>query len=344
MKKAYSVAVIVLTALLSVVTWALIRKTTKIKKRQYKTDEKIVKSVEVYKIPTEDTIITEEVNTVAKEDDALVGFMDKKNEDINAKQDQHIMTKSQFINMAALIAAPVATLITAFVAFLALKESMLQRENMYRPELYIGETKYMADISNMSDIKYYPIVKDSILRDKQVRSPYLKINNIGMGTALHVDGETTFRWEESNPLLSNLKMPHKNGTQSYGDVYMHGNDSIVLSAATGSMRWKTDYIMPIAQIGEGYMEDLFAPNFRSIIEVSSWLMKIINSPVMYFIFPIELSYKDINDKCYLRKREILINCSKSSKSKDEFYITICSGQAHREFYEEMKKMMRPEEE
>ena len=343
MKKAYSVAVIVLTAMLSVVTWALIRKTTKIKKRQYKTDEKIVKSVEDNEIPTEDTIVTEEVNTVAIEDDALVGSMDKKNEDINAKQDQHIMTKSQFINTAALIAAPVATLITAFIAFLALKESMLQRENMYRPELYIGETKYMADISDMSNIKYYPIVKDSILRDKQVRSPYLKINNIGMGTALHVDGETTFRWEESNPLLSNLKMPHKNGTQSYGDVYMRENDSIVLPAATGSMRWKTDYIMPIAQIGEGYMENLFAPNFRSIIEVSSWLMKIINSPVMYFTFPIELSYKDINDKCYLRKREILIKCSKSSKSKDEFFITICSGQAHREFYEEMKKMMRPEE-
>ncbi len=343
MKKAYSVAVIVLTAMLSVVTWALIRKTIKIKKRQYKTDEKIVKSVEDNEIPTEDTIVTEEVNTVAIEDDALVGSMDKKNEDINAKQDQHIMTKSQFINTAALIAAPVATLITAFIAFLALKESMLQRENMYRPELYIGETKYMADISDMSNIKYYPIVKDSILRDKQVRSPYLKINNIGMGTALHVDGETTFRWEESNPLLSNLKMPHKNGTQSYGDVYMRENDSIVLPAATGSMRWKTDYIMPIAQIGEGYMENLFAPNFRSIIEVSSWLMKIINSPVMYFTFPIELSYKDINDKCYLRKREILIKCTKSSKSKDEFFITICSGQAHREFYEEMKKMMRPEE-
>ena len=342
MKKADSDAVIVLTALLSIVTWALIRKATKFKKRQYKTDEKKVKSVEDNKIPIEDTIITEAINTVGIEDDSLVGSMDK-NEDINAKQDQHIMTKSQFINTVALIAAPVATLITAFIAFLALKESMLQRENMYRPELYIGETKYMADISDMSNIKYYPIVKDSILWDKQVRSPYLKVNNVGMGTALHVDGETTFRWEESNPLLSKLKMPHKNGTQSYVDVYMRENDSIVLPAATGGMRWKTDYIMPIAQIGEGYMEDLFAPNFRSIIEVSSWLMKIINSPVMYFTFPIELSYKDINDKCYLRKREILIKCSKNSKSKDEFFITICSGQAHREFYDEMKKMMHPEE-
>lgn len=114
MKKAYSVAVIVLTAMLSVVTWALIRKTTNIKKRQYKTDEKIVKSVEDNEIPTEDTIVTEDVNTVAIEDDALVGSMDKKNEDINAKQNQHIMTKSQIINTAAIIAAPVATFITFY--------------------------------------------------------------------------------------------------------------------------------------------------------------------------------------------------------------------------------------
>lgn len=60
MKKAYSVAVIVLTALLSVVTWALIRKTTILKKRQYKTDENKVKSVEDNEIATEDTIINDE--------------------------------------------------------------------------------------------------------------------------------------------------------------------------------------------------------------------------------------------------------------------------------------------
>ena len=123
---------------------------------------------------------------------------------------------------------------------------------------------------------------------------------------------------------------------------MHGNDSIVLPAPTGSIRWKTDYIMPIVQIGEEYMEDLFAPNFETIINVSSWLMKIIDSPVMYFTIPIELSYKDINDQCYLRKREILIKCSKNLKSKDVFFITICSGQAHREFQDEMKKMMYQE--
>jgi len=258
----------------------------------------------------------------------------------NSKHKEPFMTKSQIISLLASL----ATLATAIIAYFALRESILQRESMYRPDLYIGETKYMADISDMSNIKYYPIVRDSILRDKTVSSPYLKVNNIGMGTALHVDGATTFRWELSNPLLARLKIPKKRGTQAYGDVYMHGSDSIVLSAATEIMRWKTDYIMPIAQIGEEYMEDLFAPSFTTVINVSSWLMKIIDSPVMYFTFPIELSYKDINDQCYLRKREILIKCSKSSKSKDEFFITICSGQAHQEFQDEMKKMMRPEEE
>ena len=267
----------------------------------------------------------------------------EKHENTYAEKKTIAMTKSQFINTAALIAAPVATLITALIAYFALKESMLQRENMYRPELYIGETKFMADISDMSKIKYYPIVKDSIIRDKQVSAPYLKINNIGMGTALHVNGYTTFKWEMSSPILARLKMPQKKGRQSSENVYMRGNDSIVLRAGTENLRWTTDYIMPISQIGEGYMKDLLSPDFRTVINVSSWLMKNINSPVIYFTFPLELSYKDINDKWNSIKRDILIKCSKSTKSKDEFFITICSGQTLQEYYNEMKKMNSEEE-
>ncbi len=343
MKKAHSVAVIVLTAVVSAATWVLIRKTSTNKIRQHKTDKNKVKSVDANEIPTEDTILSDEVSKVAIIDDPPVSINTEKHENTRAEKDTFVMRTLQYINKVALVVSSIATFITAVIAYFALNESMLQRENMYRPELYIGETKYMADISDMSKIKYFPIVKDSIIRDKHVRVPYLKINNIGMGTALHVDGTTTFRWELSNPLLAKLKMPpKKRATQSYDDVYMHGNDSIILSAATEHIRWKADYIMPIAQIGEEYLEDLFAPNFGTVINVSFWLMKITDSPVMYFSFPIELSYKDINDKCYLRKWDILIKCSKSSKSKNEFFITICSGQAHREFHNEMKTMMNSE--
>ena len=344
MKKASGVVIIVLTAVLSAVTWVLIRKTSKIKIQRHKTDENKEKSVESNEIPTENTIITEEICTDALEDDTHISSVNtEKQENTYAEKDTIVMTKSQFINTAALIAAPVATLITALIAYFALKESMLQRENMYRPELYIGETKFMADISDMSKIKYYPIVKDSIIRDKQVSAPYLKINNIGMGTALHVNGYTTFKWESASPLLARLKMPQKRGRQSSEDVYMRGNDSIVLRAETENLRWTTDYIMPISQIGEEYMKDLLSPDFRTVISVSSWLMKNINSPVIYFTFPLELSYKDINDKWNSIKRDILIKCSKSTKSKDEFFITICSGQTLQEYYNEMKKMNSEEE-
>ena len=72
-------------------------------------------------------------------------------------------------------------------------------------------------------------------------------------------------------ISQNIELMNIIGKGAYGDVYMHGNDSIVLSAATEIMRWKTDYIMPIAQIGEEYMEDLFAPSFTTVINVSSWL-------------------------------------------------------------------------
>lgn len=344
MKKASGVVIIVLTAVLSAVTWVLIRKTSKIKIQRHKTDENKEKSVESNEIPTENTIITEEICTDALEYDTHISSVNtEKQENTYAEKDTIVMTKSQFINTAALIAAPVATLITALIAYFALKESMLQRENMYRPELYIGETKFMADISDMSKIKYYPIVNDSIIRDKQVRVPYLKINNIGMGTALHVNGYTTFKWESASPLLARLKMPQKRGRQSSEDVYMRGNDSIVLRAETENLRWTTDYIMPISQIGEEYMKDLLSPDFRTVISVSSWLMKNINSPVIYFTFPLELSYKDINDKWYSIKRDILLKCSKGTKSKDEFFMTICSGQTLREYYNEMKKMNSEEE-
>lgn len=344
MKKAYGVIIIVLTAVLSAATWVLIRKTSKIKKRQHKTDEDKIKHVETNEIPTGNTLITEEICTDALEDDTHISPVNtEKHENTYAEKKTIAMTKSQFINTAALIAAPVATLITALIAYFALKESMLQRENMYRPELYIGETKFMADISDMSKIKYYPIVKDSIIRDKQVSAPYLKINNIGMGTALHVNGYTTFKWEISSPILARLKMPQKKGRQSSENVYMRGNDSIVLRAGTENLRWTTDYIMPISQIGEGYMKDLLSPDFRTVINVSSWLMKNINSPVIYFTFPLELSYKDINDKWNSIKRDILIKCSKGMKSKDEFFITICSGQTLQEYYNEMKKMNSEEE-
>ena len=344
MKKAYGVIIIVLTAVLSAATWVLIRKTSKIKKRQHKTDEDKIKHVETNEIPTENTLITEEIYTDALEDDTHISPVNtEKHENTYAEKKTIAMTKSQFINTAALIAAPVATLITALIAYFALKESMLQRENMYRPELYIGETKFMADISDMSKIKYYPIVKDSIIRDKQVSAPYLKINNIGMGTALHVNGYTTFKWEMSSPILARLKMPQKKGRQSSENVYMRGNDSIVLRAGTEYLRWTTDYIMPISQIGEGYMKDLLSPDFRTVISVSSWLMKNINSPVIYFTFPLELSYKDINDKWYSIKRDILLKCSKGTKSKDEFFMTICSGQTLREYYNEMNKMNSEEE-
>ena len=264
---------------------------------------------------------------------------ENRHEASNTIQKRLSMTNSQVINLVALIAAPLATMVTAVIAFFALKESMLQRENMYRPELYIGETRFIADISDSTDIKYYPIIKDSLLKNRPVYTPYLRINNIGMGTALHVDGITIFSWELASPLLANLKMPPKKGKQALEDVYKRENDSLILFREPNGMRWKTDYIMPIAQTGEWHMEDIYVPSFKTLIKVSLWLMNIVDSPVMYFTIPLKMTYKDINEKWYTRKAEILINCSRSNKNKDELFITICSGQAHREYYNEMKKMM-----
>lgn len=282
------------------------------------------------------------VNITVKSDIPLENSSEEKNEKEMLSNSKHepFMTKSQFISLLASL----ATLATAVIAYFALRESILQRESIYRPELYIGETKYMADISDMNNIKYYQIVNDSVVKEKLVYTPLLKINNIGMGTALNVDGKTTFSWETSSPLLSKLKMPRKKGEQSYEDVFMHGSDSLKLPAGIGSMQWKNDYILPIGQTDNDHTEEFWSPNLGMIIKASVWLTKIQGSPVMPFMIPVKLTYRDINNKWYTRETEIMINCSVGSNNKDEYFITICSGQTHREFYNEMKKMMRPEEE
>lgn len=104
MKKAYGVVVIVLTAVLSAATWVLIRKTSNNKIRQHKTDENKVKHVETNEIPIENTIITEEICTDAIEDDTHIGPVNtEKHGNTYVEKDTIVMTKSQFINTAALI-------------------------------------------------------------------------------------------------------------------------------------------------------------------------------------------------------------------------------------------------
>lgn len=310
MKKVFGFVLVILASLLSLAAWLLKRKLI---------------------------WVTEDHCTETVEDDLPVNTMDEeKYEDISlAKHDKPFMTKSQIISLLTSL----ATLATAIIAYMALNESILQRESMYRPELYIGETRYLADISDINHIKYYQIINDSVVKEKVDYAPSLKINNIGMGTALNVDGTAKIGWESSSPLLSKLKMPRKKGILSSENVFKHGKDSFVLPIRTSGMHWKTDYIMPMVQTDYDYTEDFLSSDFGILIRVSSWLMELQKYPIMYFTIPVKLKYKDINNKWYIKETEILIKIYENINSKDKLFITICSGQSNQEFYKEMKEML-----
>ena len=90
--------------------------------------------------------------------------------------------KSRILNVISVL-AQIGTLVAAVVALFALKEAVLQRESMYKPELRIGETAFCADIRNQDDIVYYKINNSSIDLSNRKKEAWFRVDNIGMGSA-----------------------------------------------------------------------------------------------------------------------------------------------------------------
>ena len=61
----------------------------------------------------------------------------------------HIYNNKNRILKVINVLAQIGTMLAAIVTLFALKEAMLQRESMYKPELRIGESTFCADISNI---------------------------------------------------------------------------------------------------------------------------------------------------------------------------------------------------
>lgn len=281
-------------------------------------------------------------STSALEEEGLVeACNDKKNEDNSIKQEKPAMTKSQIINMMALIAAPVATLVTAGVAFFALKESVLQRETMYRPELYVGETEFYADLTDTAEIKYYRVEQNSIIRTKSVREPWMKINNVGMGSALHVNGTTDFRLEVASKAMKAMMVKRENPYDIY-DTFIHGDDSLRLGIGSG-MRWHDDYVLPLYQTRNECVVWLGKHNIDNMVKAALWLNRILHSRFQGYIIPVKLKYKDINEKWYVKETWMQIQCY-TDEDKMGMRLRICSGIAQKEFMDEYNMWMNGESE
>lgn len=237
--------------------------------------------------------------------------------------------------MSLLIAA-----IAAYISYRALEESKVQRETMYRPELYVGETKFYADLTDTLEIKYYRIEKDSIIRKEAVHEPWMKINNVGMGSALHVDGTADCRLEVMSKAMRAMKIKRKTIYDNY-DTYIHGDDSLKLGVGS-CIKWHEDYILPLYQTQDECIKEISKYDFDNMIKAALWLNGVLKTRFQGYIIPVVLKYKDINEKWYVKETWMQVQCY-TNENKMGVRLKICSGIAQKEFMNEYERWMYGEE-
>lgn len=240
------------------------------------------------------------------------------------------------VNTISLLIAAIA----AYISYRALEESKVQRETMYRPELYVGETMFYADLTDTSEIKYYRIEKDSIIRTEAVHEPWMKINNVGMGSALHVEGTADLRLEVMSKAMQAMKIKRKMIYDNY-DTYIHGDDSLKLGAGSG-VKWHEDYILPLYQTQDECVKEISKYDFDNMIKAALWLNGVLKTRFQGYIIPVVLKYKDINEKWYVKETWMQVQCY-TNKNKTGVRLKICSGIAQKEFVNEHEKWLYGEE-
>lgn len=246
--------------------------------------------------------------------------------------------KSRILNVISVL-AQIGTLVAAVVALFALKEAVLQRESMYKPELRIGETAFCADIRNKDDIVYYKINNSSIDLSNRKKEACFRVDNIGMGSALSVSIKACFSRAQISPLLAKeeIEIDEDNIEASIMDTLVYGKDSLILYNGDVTRHWRTDYILPISQSGEVCYQDFSRTGFKTLIKIFLWLKKRGQFDDSYeFLIPTELRYKDINGKQYQKEFDMYFRFAFVNGDNSKIVCLIKSGQPYKEDYEEFK--------
>ena len=86
------------------------------------------------------------------------------------------------------------------------------------------------------------------------------------------------------------------------DTLRNGKDILILPNGKVTRRWHVDYIMPISQGNDNCIQHFSRTGFKTLIKIFLWL----NNAGQFedshdFMIPIELKYKDINDKQYTKE-------------------------------------------
>lgn len=240
------------------------------------------------------------------------------------------------------VIAQIATIVVAVVALFALRESVFQRESMYRPELRIGESTFCADIRNIDNIKYFKVNGGVADLKKDEKAAWFRINNIGMGSALSVSVDASFSRELMSPLLkSDNPEIDENNLDNVFDTLVNGTDTLILFNCDYTRNWRVDYVLPISQNSEECNLNFSQSGFKTILKCFLYLKNADAFDDFYdFLIPVELKYKDINGKQYTKENDMLIRCTFIDDNNSLVLCQIKSGQPYKEGHKEFKKKVR----
>ena len=247
--------------------------------------------------------------------------------------------KSRIIGIVSIL-AQIGTMIAAIVALFALKEAILQRESMYRPELRVGESIICADVSDFDNVKYYRIKNKSLDLTSESDAAWFLVNNIGMGSALsvrirmHINREMISQWMSISKTYEEDDFVEEN----VFDTLLVGKEMLLLPRGDLTRTWREDYIMPITNTQESCIIYFSEMGFKSLLKLFLWLKESGRFDYSYdFLIPTELKYKDINGKDYVKEYDTLFRLAFVKGDMTKIVCLINSGQPYREEYEDFKE-------
>ena len=253
--------------------------------------------------------------------------------------------KNRIIGLVSIL-AQIGTMVAAIVALFALKEAILQRESMYRPELRVGESIICADVSDFDHLKYYKIKDKSLDMTSESDAAWFIVNNIGMGSALsvrirmHIDREMISQWLSVSKTYKEDDFDEEN---VFDTLYV-GKELLLLPKGDLTRTWREDYIMPIANTQKSCNVYFSEMGFKSLLKLFLWLKESGRFDNSYdFLIPTELKYKDINGKDYIKEYDTLFRLAFAKGDMTKIVCLIKSGQPYREDYEDFKEEMNEQD-
>lgn len=203
------------------------------------------------------------------------------------------------------VLAQIGTLATAFVALFALRESISQRESMYKPEVLIETSYIQANFLKDGKAWFYKVDKDSLKIEEDIVFPYYNLVNVGFGAALkanvywHLDPSLIEDYFKIN-IIKDVQCIKQDSINIYrlGDEKFEiANDGVVSS-------WPVDYVMPLStsdKYARGYLHPRIGYALSMIMKWKCERSGSYNDYDSVLRVPVTLKYCDINSKWYTKK-------------------------------------------